>query len=70
MKRKFRESVIMQIENVKTAFEGILPSGLVADIWARIPFTVPLEQISGTDLAKDEVLDLCNSQKCRLILNQ
>jgi hypothetical protein len=46
-------------------------TGSVADIWARSPVAVSLEQISDTNLAKDELLDYASNKKnVILIMNQ
>jgi hypothetical protein len=38
---------------------------LKSDIWVRSTFTISLKQISDTDLANDEFLDLRNNEKLR-----
>jgi hypothetical protein len=62
---KARESAFAQLENMRNHNRRNIPTGSVADVWVRGPFTVSLEQIGDTDLAKDDHLDLRSSQKLR-----
>lgn len=53
----------MHLEHLKTIIEGIILTGLVADIWQRNPFTISFEQISDIGQAKGSHLDLHNDLK-------
>jgi hypothetical protein len=56
------EKVTVDLDNLKIIIEGAFLTDSVADMWVKSPITISLEQISDTDLAKDELLDLCSNQ--------
>jgi hypothetical protein len=58
---RVREGVITHLENLNTTTEGIIPTGSVSKILEWNPFNVSFEQISNTESAKDQILELRNN---------
>ena len=60
------DSIIEYLETLRDNFNGYISCEFINDAWARSPLTILHDQISDDDLAKDELIDICNNQISRI----